>query len=159
MATHSRNLGTVDLATGELIEGVFAFSPARSQSPHIQALDEPHLVMFQAGLKSVATDKHFKGQDLRILIYLVGVIGFENEWRRLNQSDIGKTLGMRRSHVNRSVQKLVRAGIVVRGTRLGSGHVYRMNPHFGYRGKLLMLDDARRAHDEKVVRLQRDRVS
>jgi hypothetical protein len=150
MASLPRNLGTVDLVSGELLQGVFAFSPSKAKKPHVHALDEPHLIMFQSGLKAVATDKHFKWQDVRVLLYLIGVIGFENEWRKLNQSEVAGVLGMRRFHVNRSVQKLVNAGIVVMGTRIGSGHVYRMNPYFGYKGKLISIDDARRAHDKRV---------
>lgn len=159
MASVSRNLGTVDLETGELVDGVFAFSPVKPKKPHTKALEEPHLVMFQAGLLDVALQKNFKWQNLRVLLYLVGVIGFENEWRQLNQREVGDKLAMRRNHVNASIQKLVKAGIVVRGTRLGSGHVYRMNPYFGYKGKLIAIDDARKAHDEKFLRLQVENAS
>jgi DNA-binding IclR family transcriptional regulator len=93
-------------------------------------------------LKAIAMDRELTGESHRVLTYLIGTIGMKNEWSVLNQAEIAKELGIARPHINRSIQTLVRKGLIIKGARIGRGHAYSLNPAYGWRGGLKELADA-----------------
>ena len=107
--------------------------PARPKNPHTN-FDKDWSVVFLEELKAVAVRGELTGADYRVLHYLISELGFENECKNLNQAEVARQLRMLRQHVNRSIRRLTEEGILVEGPLVGRGHLYSLNPCFGWRG-------------------------
>lgn len=59
------------------------------------------------------------------------------------QNEIAAALTMKRPSVSRAVKLLADKEIIVRGPKLGSVSSYRLNPHYGWKGKVQNLTKAR----------------
>lgn len=75
------------------------------------------------------------GEQMRVLMFVMGKLDFEN-WLRLSQAEIAKELGMKRPHVSRAINKLVEKGIIHKGPKVGTSWTYRLDPNFGWKGRM-----------------------
>jgi DNA-binding Lrp family transcriptional regulator len=71
--------------------------------------------------------------DLRVLLALIQQLDYEN-LIVANQADISKKLGMRPSNVSSAIRRLVEAGAIIRGPKVGINCSYKLNPEFGWKG-------------------------
>lgn len=126
-----RRLGTVDLDTGELVEGTVALLGRRIKSPYAGGF----FMSNQLALLELARDKDLGMEALRVLIYLCGRLDFEN-YIQLEQKEISEDLGMLKPNVSRAMKLLEDKGIIVRGPRAGKSYVWHLNPNFGWKGKV-----------------------
>ena len=53
---------------------------------------------------------------------------------QVNQAEVAEQVGMNRHHVNRSIKKLIKLGVVLEGVKIGLSRSYRLNPNFGWKG-------------------------
>ena len=93
---------------------------------------------------ALAQDKELAGRPTRVLLYLLARLDFEN-FIHVPQVDIGQALELRPSNVSKAIQLLEAKGILIRGPRVGRSFGWRLNPNFGWKGKVRHLQDARRA--------------
>lgn len=103
------------------------------------------VAMAQDALKILAT-ADIGDQARRVLFMVLAKIDFEN-YILLNQAEIAKDLRMDKAHVSRSVKKLEELGVLLRGPKAGRSTTYRLNPHFGWKGKA---QNHRAALDEQM---------
>lgn len=52
----------------------------------------------------------------------------------VNQSEIARDLDMQRQNVNKAIKRLIKAGALLEGPRLGMSRSYQLNPYFGWKG-------------------------
>ena len=123
-----RNLATIDMDTGEVIDGVFATSKTK-----FNPYREGFLMTALYGSKFLARDKSITGVAQRVLRELESQLDYKN-WIRLALVDIAKNLGVNRSQVSRAIKILVDKGILFRGKKIGHFYTYRFNPEFCWRG-------------------------
>ena len=116
----------IDATTYEVVEDG---SSSRRKSPL-----PPFVMVFQAALDKAAKDKALRGESLRVLCYLVSKTRIGNGCAVASQAEIGKALGLKQQGVSRAVTQLLRKQVILRGGRIGSGHLYRLNPKFGLCG-------------------------
>jgi hypothetical protein len=121
--------GMVDMESGELLEGMLMVD--RRSPKHYWGAT--FVVLFQEAMTFVAKER-LSGESLTVFVYVLGTLGFENEWLVLNQREVGEVLGMRRQHVNRALRDLASREILTKGCRLGKGHAYSLNPNLGWKG-------------------------
>jgi hypothetical protein len=159
---------TVIDADGQVVQGVAVVEKWKPPRPPTTSkhrnFDEDWTVVFLAELKTVALDPDLDGADLRVLTFLISELGFENEFKNLNQAEVARQLGMLRQNVNRSIRRLAAKDILVQGLRVGRGHLYSLNPRFGWRGDGIKHKAAKKAapplrerHLRSVDDLQRER--
>lgn len=120
--------GMVDMETGELLEGMPILD--RKQAKHYW--ETVFVVAFQESLKAIVPK--LSGEEARMLLHILASLGMNNEWMVLNQRDTAKNVGMARSQVSRAMKSLSEKNIIVKGTRIGKGHAYSLNPNLGWRG-------------------------
>ena len=125
-----RRLGSIDLETGEVMMGVPVWVGAKS-SPY----GSRWFMANQEALLAIARDKELTAEPYRVLMVLFGKLDFEN-WIHIAQNEIAETLCMQRSHVSRIIKLLEHKGILLRGPKIGRSHSYRLNPHYGGKGKV-----------------------
>jgi hypothetical protein len=144
----SHRLVTVDLETGEIVEGV-----AVVVRPKRRYIDQEYMLVFQTAVTAVSMDRELGTQELRVLLALLGTIGFGNEWKSINQADLGRELGMKPSNVSAAIATLVRKQILTKGARVGRGYTYSLNPHFGWKGGAKnVAAEQRKAPSLKLIR-------
>ena len=101
--------------------------------------------MFQQAAKEIAKDKDLIGEDLRVLHLLYGYLDIKN-YISISQIDIANELNMQKQNVNRSINALLKKGIVLKGPRVGKSWTYILNANYGYKGKLKYLKGERKRH-------------
>jgi biotin operon repressor len=121
-----RKLAQIDGTTGEVMDGIVAFIPNKTRN----GFGAGWVALGMNAAECLArTD--MAGSDYRLLFLLLSRLDFEN-YIGMNQSELGRQLGMHKVTVSRSLKRLVDEGIVL--VRDESPKGYRMNPHFAWRG-------------------------
>ena len=124
-----KRVGSVDLDTGELLEGavVGMFFPKRQNG-----FGKGWVAMSQNAMVELAK-ADLGQQEWRVLAIVLGKLDFEN-YLLLSQAEIGEELGMKAPHVSAAVKRLESLGVLVRGPKAGRSSTFRLNPSFGWKG-------------------------
>lgn len=131
-----RNLGTVDLDTSELLEGIPVYVQAKIK------WREGWFMGIQDAFIALAKDKEICGRTQRVLDYMFGKLGFEN-YICIQQKEICEALDIEKANVFRSIKVLLEKGIILPGPKLGRTSSYRLNPTYGWKGKVTNLAKTR----------------
>lgn len=129
----TRRLGTIDLDTGEMVEGVNVWCPTGKKNGFQLLYGWRYCIMAQDAMTMIASDPDITGETLRVFIYMAGRLDFEN-YIRIQQIEIAEALRMQKPNVSRAVKMLERKNILLRGPKVGQSYSWRMNPNFGYKG-------------------------
>ncbi len=130
----------LDKDTGEILDhsrGTFIFVPSRIK------LKEGWFMAFQDAFESLARDRDLWGQPTAILHYLMSRLSFDN-YIALEQKEISVSLDIDKSDVSKAIKILVEKGILERGPRLGKSWSYKLNPYYGWKGRVKNLKNERR---------------
>lgn len=98
---------------------------------------------FQEAFLEMAKDREMTGEVVRVLHYFFGKLDFEN-YVHLAQSEIAEALGLQKTHVSRAVRILCDKGIILKGPKVGRSITYRLNSHYGWKGKAKNFESERR---------------
>lgn len=139
-----KRLGQVDLDTGEVIEdGFIAYVAPKRQNAFgnwIAMAQDMFMNLAKSGLNST---------DNKVLYALLSKLDFEN-LLVVNQSELAKELGLQRQHFSRSVQKLIKEGIILQGPKIGVSRSFRLNPTVGWKGSASNHKKAVKQHLEVI---------
>lgn len=133
-----RRVGGVDLDTGEMLPGVPVWVGPKIRSPYGRRF----YMTSQDALEALAKDPEMTGQAYRVFLYLCSRLDFEN-FIQVPQTEISEELDMPKERVSKAVSLLVAKGILLRGPKVGRSSVFRLNPTFGWKGKVSSLSAAR----------------
>lgn len=153
----NKRINQFDEETGEILGGFVAYiAPKR-----VNGFDR-WLAMSQ---DATAILKQFtRVEDFRVFFALLEMLDYEN-LITANQAEIARDLGMKRSSVNQAIKRLIIAGAILQGPKVGTSRTYRLNPNFGWKGTaknhVIALDAERKARMKKaniagVVEILRD---
>lgn len=130
----------VDVQTGEILDGneyqIVAI-------PHRVRIQEGWFMAFQEAFEALATDKDLNGQTMKVLMFLMSRLSFEN-FIGLEQKEIGEKLKIHKPDVSACMKQLVDKGILERGPKLGRSSTYKLNPFYGWKGRVKNLKDERK---------------
>ena len=129
--------GYVDKYTGE--EFGFPVIVGRKRNPY----GKGWVMNSQEALEIIAKDKDIKGETYRVLFFICARLDFEN-WVQLSVTEIGKELGMHQPDVSKAMKVLEKKEIIFRGPKVGRSYAFRLNPDYGWKGKVINLDEYRR---------------
>jgi len=132
-----------NLLTGELLEGVIVLCSAKN-NPYTKGW----LMASQEALKLIAKDKDIKGETFRVFLYLIGILDFEN-WIYIPQKEISEYLEINKTNISRSIKILLQKEIIIKGDRLGKSYTFRLNPYFGWKGKVKSLEEYREEKEKE----------
>lgn len=143
----------VDRRTGEVLDGVPVLCGVK-RNPY----GGGWVMNNQEALQIIAKDKDIKWETYRVLVYILSILDFEN-WIQVPLSDMANELEMQRSHVSRAIKVLESKDILLRGHRVGKSYAFRLNPDFGWKGRVTNLDEYReRTNDEEIRQMQRQQA-
>lgn len=134
----AKNVVSFDQRTGEQLEGVIVYCGVK-QNPYSTGW----IMNSQGALELLATDKEIKGETYRVLFFMCSRLDFEN-WILITQKEIAEKLDLKRQNVSRAILLLEKKGIIFRGPKVGKSYAFRLNPDFGWKGKVKNLNDYRR---------------
>ncbi|GFE72318.1 replication/maintenance protein RepL [Chroococcus sp. FPU101] len=143
-----RRISSVDQDTGEVLEGVVVYCGVK-QNPYSTGW----VMNSQEALEQLATDDDLKGEAYKVLLLLLARLDFEN-WIQITQKEIAEKLKMKLPNVSRAISILEEKGIILRGPKIGRSYAFRLNPHYGWKGKVKNLNDYRKQEEEKTRHLQ-----
>ena len=123
-----KRVGSVDLDTGEILE----YSLVAMQRKIPNGFAGGWLAMALEPLEMLAMSD-LQGQDLRVLLYLLGRLDFEN-LIQIEQVAVAKKLGIYKPDVSKSIKRLLAQGCLLQGPKIGRSRTYRLNPAYGWRG-------------------------
>lgn len=123
-----QNLAMIDLNTGEILPGVPVYRPAKTKL-------RGWFMVWEQGLKRLAQDEDLTGETLRVLMYCLSELDYEN-YLKVTQKDIVEALEMKRQNVSRAIKMLVDKQILIQGPKSGRSNTYRLNEFYGWKGKL-----------------------
>ena len=134
----SKYIEQVDRRSGEVLQGCVMWVPERPK------LKEGWVMTFQDSLEAIAKDPDLTGEHFRVFMYLCSKLSFEN-WIHQSQKEIAEALGLKKQNVSRAVRLLTEKKIVlVEIKNTSSARCYRLNPTYGWRGKVKNLLDYQR---------------
>ncbi len=134
----------IDRETGEVMKGCMVYVPYRPR------LTERWFMAFQDTFIEIAKDPDMTGETMKILMYLFGKLDFEN-FIQQSQMDIAEGLGMHKQHVSRAMKLLASKQIILEGPKVGRSKCYRLNPHYGWKGKVKNLETERKSHLKAII--------
>ena len=129
----------IDRETGEVMKGCMVYIPYRPR------LTERWFMAFQDTFEELAKDPELTLEPKNVLLFLFSKLDFEN-FIQLSQTDIAEGLGMHKQHVSRAMKLLTGKQIILEGPKVGRSKCYRLNPHYGWKGKVKNLENERRSH-------------
>jgi len=124
-----KRLGTINLETGEIEEGVSVVVGRRIR------WRENYFMTFQDKLEEMSQDAELAGYPLRVMMALMARLGWDN-WLHVNQTEMAKRLEMDRANVSRAIKLLTDKGLIIKGPKMGRSHAYKLNSNYGFKGKL-----------------------
>lgn len=145
----SRKIASVDQKTGEVLDGVIVYCAVK-RNPYAKGW----VMNSQEALELLASDKDLTKESLRILMFLMARLDFEN-WLQITQNEIAETLDINKGNVSKAISLLEAKGILLRGPKVGRSYAFRLNPYFGWKGKVKNLDDYRQKENETESREMR----
>ena len=131
-----KKLGTFDLETGEILDGIAVYVNTKVK------WKEGWFMGIQDAFIALAKDKDINGGTRRVLDYMFGKLGFEN-YICIQQKEICEALDLKKPHVSNSIKVLSAKGIILAGPKIGKSLSYRLNPRYGWKGKVTNLAKTR----------------
>ena len=138
-----RKLTSVDQDTGEVLDGLIVYCGVK-RNPYAKGW----VMNSQESLEIIAKDKDLTGEAHRVLWYLLSRLDFEN-WIQVTQKEIADELGLKKQNASRSILLLESKRIILRGPKIGRSYAFRLNPYFGWKGKVRNLDDYRQKENDR----------
>lgn len=141
-----RRVASVDQDTGEVLDGVLVYCGVKF-NPYAKGW----VMNSQEALELLASDEDLTKESLRILMFLMSRLDFEN-WIQISQTEISEKLNIKKPNVSNAVSLLVAKQIILRGDKLGRSYAFRLNPHFGWKGKVKNLNEYRQEQEDRENR-------
>jgi len=152
-----RRANRPQLVPGELVDtqtGEIHATPPIMVQPRFYWPEES-VVVWQDAAKCMAKHPELGAEALRVWLYVVGTVGYENILA-MSLSSVGRELGMQRQNVSRAVNRLVETGILEPVGTFNRSKTYRLNSQVGWRGSVKQLAKHRQGIGQKERRIRPD---
>ena len=113
-------------------------------------LNNSYARVFLDEMIALGLDKELSGNDLRILLAIIGNIGYDNKIN-ISQQDLGNQLDIHQVSISKSLKKLLSKGYLQIVDTIGRQNIYQFNPHIAFRSRAKNYKDLCRAWDRKTI--------
>ena len=146
---HGKVVGYIDELTGK--EYGFPVIFGRKRNPY----GNGWIMNSQEALDMIAEDKDLKGNTYRVLFKVCARVDFEN-WVHLPLKELADELDIDQATISKNIKLLVKKGILIKSEKIGRSYAYRLNPDFGWKGKVHHLEEYRQQQHEDDLRKTRE---
>ena len=113
-------------------------------------LKDAHARCFLNEALGLAVDKDLSGTDFRVLLAIIGNLGYEN-LLNISQQELEKQLSVSQANISKSIKKLISKGYLQVVDTIGRRNIYMINPNVVFRSRAKNLRDLRRAWDSASI--------
>ena len=99
---------------------------------------------------ALALDKDFTGTDFRVLLAIIGNLGYENKIS-VSQAQLGKQLNIKRPEITKSIGKLISKGYLQVVDTIGRQNIYQLNPNVVFRSRAKNYKDLCHSWDKETI--------
>jgi hypothetical protein len=96
--------------------------------------ENPHVRVFSEGLSRLAMDKDLNGTDIRVLLFILSIMEYEN-LLNTTQKALSEGLGIVQQEVSKSIKKLIEGGYLKIVDKNGRQNIYQLNPHLAFKSR------------------------
>ena len=147
-----KKIASFDQDTGEILKGVIVYCGVK-QNPYSTGW----IMNSQDALELLASDRDLTKESLRVLMFLMARLDFEN-WIQVAQKEISEKLGIKRPNISKAISLLEEKGIILRGSKIGRCSAFRLNPYFGWKGKVKNLEQYRKKQEDQYFKEKKQQV-
>ena len=105
---------------------------------------------FQHEMTELAIDRSFSGTDLRILLAIMGNLGYDNIFS-LSQKELGEIVQIDKVEISKTFKKLCSKGYLKPVKKIGRQNVYIFNPNVVFKSKARNLKELKHAWDKETI--------
>lgn len=116
----------------------------------VKHLKDSHARVFLDEMIALGMDKELSGNDLRVLLAIIGNLGYENKIN-ISQQELGDQLNIHQVSVSKSLKKLISKGYLQVVDVIGRQNIYQFNPNVAFRSRAKNLKDLKRAWDKETL--------
>ena len=109
-------------------------------------LKDDHVRCFSDEALGLAVDKQFSGTDFRVLLAIIGNLGYENIVN-ISQQELEKQLNISQANISKSIKKLVSKGYLQVIDTIGRRNIYMLNPNVAFRSRAKNFKELKQAWD------------
>ncbi len=113
-------------------------------------LKDDHVRCFSDEALSLAVDRQLSGTDFRVLLAIIGNLGYENILNT-SQQELEKQLGISQADISKSIKKLIFKGYLQIIDKVGRKNIYMLNPNVAFRSRAKNLKELKRSWDQKTL--------
>ncbi len=113
-------------------------------------LKNSHARVFLEEMIALGTDKELSGNDYRVLLAILGNLGYDNKIS-ISQQQLGNQLNIHQARISKSVKKLISKGYVQVIETIGRQNIYQFNPNVAFRSRAKNLKELKHAWDKQTL--------
>ena len=113
-------------------------------------LKDNHVRCFSEEALGLAVDKQFSGTDFRVLLAIIGNLGYENILN-ISQQELEKQLNISQANISKSIKKLISKGYLQVIDTIGRRNIYMLNPNVAFRSRAKNLKQLKQAWDKHIL--------
>ncbi len=112
-------------------------------------LKDSYARVFLEEMIALGMDKELSGNDFRVLLAIIGNLGYENKIN-ISQQELGNQLDIHQARISKSLKKLISKGYLQIIDTIGRQNIYQFNPNVAFRSRARNHKDLRHAWDNKT---------
>ena len=113
-------------------------------------LKDNHVGCFSDEALGLAVDRQLSGTDFRVLLAIIGNLGYENVFN-VSQQELQRQLSISQADISKSIKKLVFKGYLQVVDTIGRKNIYMFNPNVAFRSRAKNLKELKHAWDRKTL--------
>lgn len=113
-------------------------------------LKDNHVRCFSDEALGLAVDRQLSGTDFRVLLAIIGNLGYENVFN-VSQQELQRQLSISQADISKSIKKLVFKGYLQVVDTIGRKNIYMFNPNVAFRSRAKNLKELKHAWDRKTL--------
>ncbi len=113
-------------------------------------LKSNYIRSFQDEMTELAIDRSLTGTDLRILLAIMGNLGYDNIFS-LSQKELGEIVQIDKVEISKTFKKLCSKGYLKPVKKIGRQNVYIFNPNVVFKSKARNLKELKHAWDKEII--------
>ena len=113
-------------------------------------LKDDHVRCFSHEALGLAMDKELLGTDLRILLAIIGNVGYENIVN-ISQQELQKQLNITQANISKSIKKLISKGYLQVVDTIGRRNIYMLNPNVAFKSRAKNLKELKQSWDQQTL--------
>ncbi len=116
----------------------------------IKYLKDAHTRFFSDEALGLAVDRDLSGTDFRVLLAIIGNLGYENILN-ISQQELQKQLSISQADISKSIKKLISKGYLQVVDKIGRRNIYMVNPNVVFRSRAKNLKELKLAWDKETI--------